>query len=84
MSLLHFTIFFFSFYFSSYLRAVAMARHKDFLVEKKRVNQCDLSLKCGSIKDVSAAFAQMMELAIPGKTAFVNVQVLQSLKLWPG
>lgn len=53
---------------SSYLRAVVMARHKDFLVEKKRVNKCNLSIKCGSIKDVAAAFAQIMELAMPGKT----------------
>ena len=52
----------------SYLRAVAMARHKDFLVEKKRVNKFNLSVKCGSIKDVSVAFAQMMELTMPSKT----------------
>lgn len=51
----------------SYLRAVAMARHKDFLVEKKRVNKYNLSVKCGSIKDVSAAFAQMMEITMPSK-----------------
>ena len=44
-----------------------MARHKDFLVEKKRVNKCNLSVKCGSIKDVAAAFAQIMELTMPSK-----------------
>ena len=51
----------------SYLRAVAMARHKDFLVEKKRVNKVNLSVKCGSIKDVASAFAQMIELTMPSK-----------------
>ena len=61
------------FWLPSYLRAVAMARHKDFLVEKKRVNKFNLSVKCGSIKDVSAAFAQMMELTIPGKTVMRHV-----------
>jgi hypothetical protein len=61
-------IFYMSISIPSYLRAVAMARHKDFLVEKKRVNKCNLSVRCGSIKDVAAAFAQMMELTMPSKT----------------
>ena len=51
----------------SYLRAVAKARHKDYLVEKKRVYQFNLSVKCGTIKDVATAFSQMMELAMPSK-----------------
>ena len=44
-----------------------MARHKDHLVEKKRVHQVNLTVKCGTIKDVGAAFSQMMELAMPSE-----------------
>ena len=59
---------------SSYLLAVAMARHKDFLVEKKRVSKLNLSVKCGSIKDVSSAYAQMMELTMPGENSCGRAQ----------
>ena len=49
-----------------------MARHKDYRVEKKRVNQYNLTAKCGSVKDLFAAFLQMMELAMPSKMATLS------------
>ena len=63
----------------SYLRAVAMARHKDFQVDKKRVNQVNLSKKCGTIKDVFTAFAQMMELTIPRKISHATLYICESI-----